>query len=153
MTLIDVKKALIGKMKQVFPTSKYKYYSMAVVEKYERPCFFTQLKPIDTSPSNYNTRQMKATFYINYMQDKIDEADILDTIQKLQDAFELAVPVQLQDGKIRYLHVDDMDWDFIGTDRNIPEITIDISWGAEVVRNKPTAPLMEGANIILNMEE
>ena len=152
MTLSDVKKGLIGKMKQVFPTSKYKYYSMGVVEGYKRPCFFTQLKPIDTSPSNYNTRMMKATLYIDYMQDKVDEADVLDVIQMLQDAFELAVPVQ--DGeKTRYVHITDMSWDFIGTDRNIPEITVDLEWGASITRNKPTAPIMEGAEINYIMEE
>lgn len=60
MTLLEVKKGLLARMKEAFPTSKYKYYSMAVSEGFQRPCFFTQLKPTDTSPRNYNTRNMQA---------------------------------------------------------------------------------------------
>ena len=78
MTLLEVKKGLLAKMKEAFPASKYKYYSTAVSEGFQRPCFFTQLKPTDTSPRNYNSRNMQATLYITFFQRSVDEAESLE---------------------------------------------------------------------------
>lgn len=147
MTIAEVKAGLLAKMQTIFPESKWKYYGMDVVEGFERPCFFTQLKLVDSSPSNFNSRNIQATFYINVMQKSIDEADALDLIQRLQDLFGLAVRIG-----DRAVHVTNMDYDFIGTDRNIPEISFDLEWGAEI-SHKENLPLMESAEIKQNMED
>ena len=140
MTLLEVKKGLLAKMKEAFPASKYKYYSTAVSEGFQRPCFFTQLKPTDTSPRNYNSRNMQATLYITFFQRSVDEAESLEIIQKIQDIFGLYVKINN-----RVIHVTNMDWDFIGKENNIPEIRIDLLWG-EKIEHKNNLPVMEKAD-------
>ena len=140
MTLLEVKKGLLAKMKEAFPASKYKYYSTAVSEGFQRPWFFTQLKPTDTSPRNYNSRNMQATLYITFFQRSVDEAESLEIIQKIQDIFGLYVKINN-----RVIHVTNMDWDFIGKENNIPEIRIDLLWG-EKIEHKNNLPVMEKAD-------
>lgn len=140
MTLLEVKKGLLAKMKEAFPASKYKYYSTAVSEGFQRPCFFTQLKPTDTSTRNYNSRNMQATLYITFFQRSVDEAESLEIIQKIQDIFGLYVKINN-----RVIHVTNMDWDFIGKENNIPEIRIDLLWG-EKIEHKNNLPVMEKAD-------
>lgn len=148
MTISELKKGLLEKMQSIFPKEKYKYYSMAVVEGYKRPSFFTSIKPVRMEPVNYNSRTNVVTLYINYMQSHVDEAEALDVIQKLKDLFGLSV-------KINDRHVDviGFDYDFIGTEQNIPEISIDLEWmdRIEHVNNQPLMMSVE-ANI-KNMEE
>lgn len=140
MTLLEVKKGLLAKMKEAFPASKYKYYSTAVSEGFQRPCFFTQLKPTDTSPRNYNSRNMQATLYITFFQRSVDEAESLEVIQKIQDIFGLYVKIDN-----RVIHVTNMDWDFIGKENNIPEIRLDLYWG-ETIEHENHLPVMEKAD-------
>lgn len=145
MTLSELKAGLLSRMRTIFPESKYKYYSMAVVEDFDRPCFFTQIKPIEMDPNNYNSRNNLVTLFINYMQEEIDEADALDVIQKIRDLFGLSIPIG-----DRHVYVESFDYDFIGTDRNIPEITIDLRWRDQIDhKDKGDYPIMESANIII----
>ena len=129
MTLLEVKKGLLAKMKEAFPASKYKYYSTAVSEGFQRPCFFTQLKPTDTSPRNYNSRNMQATLYITFFQRSVDEAESLEVIQKIQDIFGLYVKIDN-----RVIHV-----------TNIPEIRLDLYWG-ETIEHENHLPVMDKAD-------
>lgn len=134
-------------MKKIFPSTEYKYYSMAVVEKYDRPCFFSQLKLIDSSEMNYNSRLMNATFYIDYRAKTVDEAHMLDVVQKIQDGFGLAVRV-----KNRAVKVNDINYDFVGTEKNILSVSIDVQW-TRLIDHSETYPLMESAELITKMEE
>ncbi len=147
MTLSEVKKALLELMQTIFPAEAYKYYSMAVIEDYDRPCFFTQIKPVTMAPANYNSRNNTISFYITYMQEEIDEADALDVIQKLRDLFGLAVKVN-----DRAVKVVGFDYDFIGSNRNIPEITVDFEW-MDRIEHVENLPLMEEAEIITKIME
>lgn len=141
MNFIEVKKGLLKRMQEDFPKNKYKYYSMAVTENFQRPCFFTQLKPYDMSPANYNSRTIKATFYIDYLQEVADEADALEAIDKIIESFGLGVKIG-----DRFVDVISTNYDFIGTDRNIPEISIDIEWNVEI-NHKEDLPMIETAEI------
>ena len=119
MTLIDVKKALLDLLKSEFPD--YKYYSTDVIEAYDRPCFFTQLKPLEVSPVNYNTMYNSMAFYITYLQKSKDEVETLRVIDRIKDIFGLFVKVGS-----RAIDVKGFDWDYVGIDRNIPQITINL---------------------------
>ena len=68
MTLIELKKVLIEKMKTKYPESTYRYYGIQVVEGYQKPSFFTQLKPVTLDFSNRNSTENVLTFYITYFQ-------------------------------------------------------------------------------------
>lgn len=114
---------------------------MAVTENFQRPCFFTQLKPYEMSPTNYNSRAIKATFYIDYFQETADEAEALEVIDKLIETFDLGV--QIDD---RFVDVISTNYDFIGSDKNVPEISIDIEWSNKI-SHEEDLPMMESAKI------
>ena len=147
MTIIEVKKGLLDKMKTVFPESEFHYYSAAVVEAYERPCFFTRLIVIDVRPANFNTKKIQAAFYIEYRQESDDEVDNLKVIEKLEELFELSVEI-----KDRAVKVNNMEYDFVGQNRNIAEVTFDIEWYKDI-GHLEKLPLMESADFNTDMEE
>lgn len=147
MTLAELKKGLLSHMMTIFPSDKYKYYSMDVIEGIERPCFFTQLKPVDTDPQNYNSRNNLLTFYINYLQTEIDEIDLLEKIDQLRNLFGLAVKIG-----DRAVKVNSFEWDFIGTNRNIAEISVDIQWMDKFERAE-TEQIIESVQTNTRMEE
>lgn len=147
MTVSDVKKGFLDRMKTAFPETEYTYYSMDVKEGFERPCFFTQIKPMDNKAANYNSRRTQATLYIDYLQETIDEADFLDVIQELQDTFGLAVRIG-----DRAVHVTDFDWDYIGTGKNAAEIAVGLEWGTRI-KHDNKLPVMESARFNTGMEE
>ena len=137
MTLIELKAGLIALLQSKYPTKKYKYYSMAVVENYSRPCFFTQFLPVKMEPVNFNARKNRVIFYITIMQEKTNEAEILEMIQSIRDLFGLYVKIE-----DRAVKVENFDWSYTGTYRNIPEISIELQWN-DRIGHKNDAPLME----------
>ena len=142
-----MKKGLNELLQTRYPKSKYKYYSMAVVEGYDRPCFFTQIKPVDASPVNYNSRHNQVVFYITILQKQVDEEEILQMIQDIRDLFGLNVKI----GE-KSLNVTDFDWQYAGTDRNIPEISIELEW-LEKIDHETNEPLIEQVVTEKEMEE
>lgn len=147
MTLAELKKGLLSLMQTIFPLETYKYYSLSVVEGFQRPCFFTQIKPVDTDPLNYNSRNNLITFYINYFQNSVDEADILDTIDKLRNLFELDVKIG-----DRSIKTSSFEWDYLGTDRNSLEIQVDFQW-TDRINHVVTEEMVETVTTKTEMEE
>ena len=147
MTLSELKKGLLSLMQMIYPETEYKYYGMDVSEGFERPSFFTQIKPVEMDPNNYNSRNNRVTFFIDYMQEIVDEVDALDKIQQIRDSFGLAVKIG-----DRAVKVVSYDYDFIGTERNIPEISIDLEW-MDRIDHTENLPLMESAEINQEMME
>lgn len=145
MTLKDIKKGLITLLKTKYP--KHHYYSMSVTEGYERPSFFTQLKPVLMENRNERTRENIVMFYIDYFQEEIDEVDMLDKIDEIRKLFGTHVMI----GK-RALDVLSIDYDFIGTDRNILEISIELEW-MDQIEHSNEKPLMKTAFFNTGMEE
>jgi hypothetical protein len=120
---------------------------MAVREAYERPSFFTLLKPVNMAANNYNTRSNQVMFIINYMQTEIDEAEALEVIEQLRDLFGLYVKVG-----DRAVKVTAFDFDFVGSEQNIPEITVDLEWH-DRIDHDVDLPVMESAEINKNLTE
>jgi len=142
-----LKEGLNALLQTKYPKTKYKYYSMAVVEGYDRPCFFTQIRPIDASPVNYNTRHHQVVFYITILQKQVDEEEMLRMIQEVQDLFGLNVKIEKKS-----LNVTDFDWQYAGTDRNVPEISIGLEWLEKIV-HEVNEPLVERVITEKEMEE
>lgn len=145
MTLTELKAGLVELLKTKYP--KCKYYSTAVVENYSRPCFFTQLKPVDTGAENYNSRKNRMVFYITYMPERADEAETLHVIGELRDLFGLYVKIA---GRVVY--VENFDWNYIGTDRNIPEMSVELYW-LDRIEHNTDAPVIEQVVTSKKMEE
>ncbi len=145
MTLTELKAGLIGILKTKYP--KYKYYSTAVVENYDRPCFFTQLKPIDMGTENYNSRKNRVVFYITYMAKTAKESEALRMIDEIRDLFGMYVKIA---GRVAY--VDGFDWNFVGTDKNIPEMSVELYW-LDRIEHPADAPAIERVVTNKEMEE
>lgn len=135
---------MIELLKTQYPEKAYKYYSMAVMENYDRPCFFTQLLPVDMQPENYNSRKNIVAFYVTVMLRQTDEAKILDMIQEIRDLLGLSVMIGKQS-----VNVTDFDWSYTGSDRNIPVISVSLEWLDKVI-HKNDAPIAE--QVITNAE-
>lgn len=138
MTISDVKVRCLELIKTAYPS--YKYYSNAVVEKIERPSFVTQIRPIIMGPVNYNSRNNVVALTVTYFQKVASEPDALKVIQTIRDLFGLAVRVRLED-ETRAVKVTEFEYDFIGTERNIPQITITMEW-MDVIAHPDDSELM-----------
>ena len=154
MTLSDIKKACLLVMKTKYPTSKYKYYSNAVVEKYERPCFFTELNVDHAEPASSGTDHIQATFSIEILQDVVDEAKAFEIADTLRTTFGRYFIVQKTGQPNRAVDVTGYDFEFAGTDDNIPVISFTLDWYENAMKTE-TADLMEDieVSIILQMED
>lgn len=145
MTIKGVKKGLNALLASKYPDIKL--YSKAVVEGYKKPCFFTQIKPISMENRTKTTRYNLATFYIEYMQEELNEADMLDKIEEIRNLFGLYVKIG-----DRAVDVTDFDFDYVGTDRNILEISLDIEW-LDRIEHETNEPTMESLVFSKETEE
>lgn len=146
MTLIEVKKAAIGLLREQYPDCYF--YSMAVQEEYKRPSFFTQIKPIAMSNVTRNLKENVVVLYINYMQEKVNEADMLRKADEIRNLF--GTHIKVCD---RAIDVGNIDFDFVGTNRNILDMSIELQWFDKIehVNNQPL--MMSVETNIKNMEE
>lgn len=147
MTLTEIKKGLNKTMQTLYPIPQYQFYGVDIVEGYQRPCFFTKLQPVQMRPENYNTYFNQAAYYIDYIQKEPDEVDMMKKIEEIRELFGLYVKIGS-----RTLDVTNFDYEFIGTDRNILEISIDIEW-MDRIEHKTSQPLMADFFIQKRMEE
>lgn len=149
MTYVELKAKLIALMKTIYPVTEYEYYSMIVEEEYERPSFFTYLQPLEISGDNYNTMHHLLAFNIEYRQESLSEEDILEKVYQLEYLFGLSVKV----GE-RAVDVTSYSWDYIGSGRNIAQITVNLEW-SEKIERKETETLMQvvQVNRTIEMEE
>lgn len=128
MTLIEVKKGILDLMKTIYPTEQYKYYAKTVNEGYNSPAFFVRLKPILIQNGN-KWRENHYAVYITYFQKVLDEADVYRKVEELEDLF--GKYIRIND---RALDVTDISFDYLGTDQNILEMTFNIEWYENTVK-------------------
>jgi hypothetical protein len=146
MTFADIKAAFISVMKTKYPT--YKYYSNSVVEKFKRPSFFTELTLDRSEPASSDVHHFLGTFSIEILQDVVDEAAAYNIFTTLQGAFGTSVMVGT-----RSVKVVGYDFEFAGTEDNIPVITVNLGWYDVLPKTSETYPLMEAVDLDLEMEE
>jgi hypothetical protein len=152
MTMTDIKKTLLKIMKSHYPSSKYKYYSKEVVEKFDRPCFFTEISIDSSEPASAGADHFLATFSIEILQAVVDEAAALNIGNTLRTAFGRYFMVKdSSSGKERAVKVRNYDFDFIGTDNNVPAIMVTLEWYDRVDKQE-TADMMEDVDVSLTVQ-
>jgi len=129
VTLTELKKAMVGQLKSLYPEGQYKYYGIEVKEGYKRPCFFTKLESVDTERVTCNTNLTRCTFYITYLQSLCDEGDILQKADGIQKLFGGYVRVGERAAGVTGFH-----FGMVGNDRDIMEISIDIEFFDRIER-------------------
>lgn len=147
MTYGDIVRSVTGTLQELFPT--HNIYSMARVERLERPAFFFSLKPVTVEPSNRRTRHNVLSLYIDYFQEVKDEADMYDAATKIRDALGWSYQVG-DDGE--YVNVTEFDWDFVGSERNIIEMNITLEY-FDAIGNDEHAPLIEDVDVKYKLRE
>ena len=145
--LLQLKKRLLELMKKEFPADEYKYYGIEVMQGYEVPAFFTELKPVTIEAVNHNITRNVYTFYIDYFQSEVDEIDIFEKVEVLKSAFGNYIMVG-----DRAIDVSNFSHDYIGQDNDILEISLDLEWSENIMKPK-TEPVMESVTINTEMEE
>ena len=145
MTFADIKAAFISVMKTKYPT--YKYYSNSVVEKFKRPSFFTELTLDRSEPASSDVHHFLGTFSIEILQDVVNEAEALSIFSTLQGAFGTSVMVGT-----RAVKITGYDFEFAGTDDNIPVITIMLEWFDRGLLPSETADMMTDVDVSLKVE-
>jgi hypothetical protein len=151
MTLSEIKKACIAVMQTKYATNQYKYYSNTVVEKYVRPCFFTELNIDQSEPASSGSDHFLATFSIEILQDILNEAQALEIATTLRKAFGRYVLVPQTDQPDRAVDVRGYDFDYSGTEDNIPVISVMLEWYDNAMKTE-TADLMEDVEVSLKVE-
>lgn len=153
MTLTDIKKKCLQIMKVHYPTSQYKYYSNAVVESFIRPCFFTEISIEQSESLSSDAERYRGMFSIEILQDVIDETKALEIGTTLRKDFGRYFMVTPADGSgQRAVKVVGYDFDFVGTDNNVPVITIDLEWTDRGLLPSETADTMRGVDVSLKLE-
>jgi hypothetical protein len=147
MTYGDIVQSVTGTLQTLFPN--HNIYSIARVERLERPAFFFSIKPVVVEPSNRRTRHNVLSLYIDYFQAVKDEADIYDTVTKIRDALGWSYAVG---DKGEYVNVMEYDWDFVGSERNVLEINVTLEY-FDTVNNDETAPLIEDVDVTYHLRE
>jgi len=145
--LLQLKKRLLELMKKEFPADEYKYYGIEVMQGYEVPAFFTELKPVTIEAVNHNITRNVYTFYIDYFQSEVDEIDIFEKVEVLKSVFGNYIMVG-----DRAIDVSNFSHDYIGQDNDILEISLDLEWSENIMKPK-TEPVMESVTINTEMEE
>lgn len=132
----EVKKEMIQVIKNLYPKG-YRFYGAEVTEGYEKPSFFTQILPEKMENETKNLRSNTLMFVVTYFQKAVDEADMLEKAREIRNAFGLKVKVD-----DRYINVIDFDYDFVGSDDNILQMRITVSFYEQIPREKKQYPAM-----------
>lgn len=145
MTFSDIQIAVVKILKDNFPN--HNIQSIMKVEQVKRPAFFVYMKPIISEPSGKYARHNIMALYIDYFQDVKNEKDMYDAAYIIRDAMGISFPAG--DG---YANVMEFDWDFVGSERNIMEISVELEY-YDAVGTKEEADTMESLEIITTLRE
>lgn len=115
ITVIDLKKAMIQLLKKKY---SYPVYSNDVIEGYERPSFFVQLKPVNISDISVNRSYNKYQIYIIYFQKVKDEVENLKKIDELKELIGMKVTVNQQ-----LLQTSEFEFEWVGEREDILQVS------------------------------
>lgn len=85
MTLLDVKKSIVSKLKAKFPTIKVVAHE--VEEGFTKPAFFIQMIPFGIISNNKYHKTKSINIDIHYFSDTETHIDNLNMIDSLEDTF------------------------------------------------------------------
>lgn len=145
ISVVELKKALVDVIRSKYGKS-YKYYGIEVTEGYEKPSFFTQIVPVEMENVTTNFADSAYSFVITYFQKQIDEADALQKVSELREAFGLKVKVE-----DRYVSVTDFDYEFVGEKNNILQMSLNVSF-KDGIKKEETHQVMKELGVKQRLE-
>ena len=105
-------------------------YGRDTVDKAITPYFFVSCVPLVSEHESRNLNRKACIIRITYVQRVADQADNLDKLDALYDAFGLTLSIPEADSPTvtRKLHVYEYACDYVGEDDNILQISFTLRW-------------------------
>lgn len=123
--LTDIYKAVNGLLSDKY--QKINIYGKEVKEEFDRPAFFVSFNPISIENQSVNFRYKKYDIQIVYFQENADEIDNMEKVNEIENLFGNAIKVN-----DRYIHVIEIDHEYIGEDDDILQVSITIEFFDDV---------------------
>ncbi|TCO78023.1 phage tail terminator family protein [Marinisporobacter balticus] len=106
MTLLEIKKSVLGKLKEHFPT--YQAYEDIQAQGFDRPAFFIQVLPISTTMEDKYHQSKLIKIDIRYFSKSETMEENLKIVEKLQQIFHTVLLVQdrkftIQESKVNMI--------------------------------------------------
>ncbi len=139
----DIYMAIKSLLKSKYP--EINIYGNEVTEGFDKPSYFISLIPKQISNEGINFKLKAYTVLINYFQSATNE---IDNLQKADEIFELfGYFLTVNNKKLR---ITDSDYEFIGDNKNILQISINIEY---FEANEKTETSKVAQKISLNEEK
>ncbi|MDF2842474.1 MAG: hypothetical protein K0R00_900 [Herbinix sp.] len=122
-----------------------KIYGNEVKEGYNKPSFFVELRPKKRSNDSMRFKSLAYTIIITYFQDQPNEIDNLTKIDEITEIF--GYKLSVNDRKIA---VTESDFQFVGDDNDILQLSIEIEYLEAVER---TDLSQKAGSLILKAEK
>lgn len=134
--LLEVKKSCNRVLKDAF--QELKIYGVEVREGLKQPCFYTEIVPYSLVYESINLVKQKCGFKITLLEKTPNEEFQLSVFEKIRKVFHLKVRI-----KEKLVTVDSVEFDYIGAENNIFQITVRFQWFDSIAEKKEEEQVKE----------
>lgn len=134
--LLEVKKSCNAALKEAFPD--YKIYGTDVREGLKLPSFYTEIVPYTLIYESLNLVRQTCGYKITLLEKTPNEELELSVFEKIRKAFHLKVRI-----KDKLVTVDSVEFDYIGAENNIFQITVHFQWFDSIAVEKKEETVKE----------
>ncbi len=122
-------------------------YADDVHDGVQRPSFFCEIRARDYRPINQTLTRLSYEYILTYFEQTHDAAHCLDVIDKIREAFGLAIKVD-----DRKLVVEEIDHEWIGTNGDMLQVTIDFAPFVEAHTPPEDGEIMETLDVSIKQK-
>ena len=134
--LLEVKKSCNAALKEAFPD--FKIYGPDVREGLKLPSFYTEIVPYTLNYESLNLVRQTCGYKITLLEKTPNEELELSVFEKIRKAFHLKVRI-----KDKLVSVDSVEFDYIGAENNIFQITVHFQWFDSIAVEKKEETVKE----------
>lgn len=134
--LLEVKKSCNAALKEAFPD--FKIYGTDVREGLKLPSFYTEIVPYTLNYESLNLIRQTCGYKITLLEKTPNEELELSVFEKIRKAFHLKVRI-----KDKLVTVESVEFDYIGAENNIFQITVHFQWFDSIAVEKKEETVKE----------
>ena len=134
--LLEVRKSCNAALKEAFPD--FTIYGTDVREGMKLPSFYTEMVPYTLNYESINLVRQKCGFKITLLEKTPNEEFQLSVFEKIRKVFHLKVRI-----KEKLVTVDSVEFDYIGAENNIFQITVHFQWFDSIAEKKEEEQVKE----------
>lgn len=134
--LLEVKKSCNAALREAFPD--FKIYGTDVREGLKLPAFYTEIVPYTLNYESLNLVRQTCGYKITLLEKTPNEELELSVFEKIRKAFHLKVRI-----KDKLVSVDSVEFDYIGAENNIFQITVHFQWFDSIAVEKKEETVKE----------